>query len=204
MALDITRDQKGGAPFRAAVDRLVDKSFVPLAVGGGVHGVSDALDWLRSGADKVVVNGLLHTDPNEVTRIARKIGSQSVVASIDAKRTEIGYEVYANGGQRGTSRTACEVAAESVRLGCGEILVASVDRDGSLSGYDLDLCGMVADSVDVPVVFCSGVGNWGHLDDGLRHGASAVGTSNIYHFTRSSIRAAKTYLRGKGHEVRGI
>jgi len=160
--------------------------------------------FMGLGADKVVVNTGALERPALIGEIARLYGSQCVVVSIDVRRhADGGYEVFSEFGSKATGRAPEKWAQEAVDAGAGEILVTSIDRDGSLLGYDLEICRRVAEAVRVPVLISGGAGNWGHFVDGLTTGqASAVCTSNIYHFTETSIRSAKQHLRNAGVNVR--
>jgi len=205
VVLDVTRPPSDGRPaFRSVISEFARKCFVPLAAGGGVRTLDDVREYLSVGADKVVVNSAALKRPEFITEIADRYGSQCVVVSIDARRNpDGGYEVYSDFGKAATGRAPDDWASEAASKGAGEILITSIDRDGSLQGYDLDLCRLVSDAVTVPVLICGGAGNWDHFVDGFEHGgASAVCTSNIYHFTESSIKSAKRRLAQKGVSVR--
>jgi cyclase len=156
------------------------------------------------GADKVVINTGALDCPELITDIARQYGAQCVVVAIDARRTEDGaYEVMAEFGRRPTGLTPAEWAKRARDLGAGEVMVTSIERDGSLEGYELPLCRQVVDAVDIPVLICGGAGNWGHFRAGFEQGgADAVCTANIYHFTDTAIRSAKQYLAKAGILVR--
>jgi cyclase len=203
--LDVTRDPD---PERRAyydvVEDIARRCFVPLACGGHVRSVDDIRRLLRSGADKIVLNTAAFDSPAIVTEAAALYGSQCVIVSIDTRRRGLGhYEVYVDQGSRGTGMAPAAWARRAQDLGAGEILVTSIERDGSLEGYDNDLNRLVADSVGVPVLVCGGAGNWQHFRDGFRlGGAAAVCTTNIYHFTETSIRSAKRYLNDQGVPVR--
>ena len=194
--LDITRGKRGS--LQSVMDQVTDKAFVPIACGGGVSSWEDARRLFEMGADKIVINTAALDRPEFITELSKKIGNQSVLLSIDAKEGR----VFADCGRRDTGRDPVEWAKEGVERGAGEILITSMERDGSLSGYDLDLCGSVADAVSVPVVFAGGAGNWSHFEQGIKHGASGVATSCIYHFTKNSLKSAKNYLSEKGLRVR--
>ena len=203
--LDITRPSQGDREnFFKVIEQFARGCFVPLAAGGGIRSLEDVKRYLGLGADKVVVNTRAIERPEFITEIARLYGSQCVVLSIDAKKKEGGgYEVYSHFGGRETGLDPADWARRGEELGAGEILITSIDRDGSLQGYDLDLCRRVSDAVNAPVLILGGAGNWKHFVEGFAEGcASAVCTQNIYHFTESSIRSAKTYLKGAGVEVR--
>ena len=203
--LDVTRPGQGErANFEAVVKEFAHGAFVPLAAGGGIRSLDDVRRLMALGADKVVVNTGAIDNPQLISDIAKLYGSQCVVVSIDAKRSEDGaYEVMAEFGSRATGMTPAHWAKRAVEFGAGEILVTSIERDGSLEGYELALGKQVVEAVDIPVILCGGAGNWGHFKDGFEQtGVDAVCTANIYHFTESAIRSAKQYLDKAGIHVR--
>ena len=205
VALDVTRPGHGEREaFYDVVRELAHKCFVPLSCGGWVRTIDDVQTLLRMGADKVVLNTGAIDSPDLVTRVAELYGAQCVVVSIDALRLADGtYEVYAEQGTRPTGLAPDEWARRAEELGAGEILVTSIERDGSLEGYDNALNRLVSDAVGVPVLVSGGAGKWQDFVDGFAEGgASAVCTTNIYHFTESSIRSAKQYLARAGIPVR--
>jgi imidazole glycerol-phosphate synthase subunit HisF len=205
VVLDITRPGQGDREsFQKVIQGFAHQCFVPLTAGGGIRDVDDVRKYLSLGADKVVVNTAAIERPEFISEIARLYGAQCVVLSIDVKAKEDGsYEVYSHSGSQPTGLDPRDWALEGEELGTGEIMVTSIDRDGSLQGYDLELCRMVSDAVGVPVLILGGAGNWKHFVEGLNEGnASAVCTQNIYHFTESSIKSAKTYLKNAGEAVR--
>ncbi len=205
VALDVTRPGTGErANFERVVSDFARRCFVPLAAGGGVRSIADVERLLAVGADKVVVNTGALERPALIGEIANAYGAQCVVVSIDAKRRDDGsYEVHGRFGAEPTGRDPADWAREAQALGAGEILITSIDRDGWLQGYDLELCRRVADAVTVPVLILGGCGSWKHMAEGFDAGhASAVCTQNIYHFTETSIQSAKRYLAGQGVEVR--
>lgn len=205
VVLDITRPGEGDRrSFYDVVERFARDCFVPLTVGGGIRDLDEVRRLMAVGADKVAVNTGALADPSLITDVATSYGTQCCVVSVDARRrTDGGYEVYAAFGHEPTGRDPAEWARAAEAAGAGEVLVTSIDRDGSLAGYDLELCRQVVDAAGVPVLICGGAGNWKHFVDGFRTGgASAVCTANIYHFTENSIRSAKTYLAKAGILVR--
>lgn len=205
VVLDITRPGHGDrAHFYDAISRLASHCFVPLAAGGGVRRVEDARALLAVGADKVVVNTGALERPALVREIAMLYGAQCVVVSMDAQITSEGrYQVHASCGTVPTGREPAAWAREVEALGAGEILVTSIEKDGSLEGYDNRLNRQVADAVSVPVLVAGGAGKWQDFVEGFRQGgASAACTTNIYHFTETSIRSAKRYLQQAGIPVR--
>lgn len=195
--LDVTRPGHGDrANFDAVVRKFASQCFVPLSVGGGVRTLDDVRRLIALGADKVVVNSAMTERPELIGEIANQYGSQCVVCSIDARRGADGnYEAFTHFASRGTGYSAVAWALKAQELGAGEILITSVERDGALSGYDLELCRSVVGAVRLPVLISGGAGKWEHFVEGFtRGGASAVCTTNIYHFTEASICSAKAYL----------
>jgi imidazole glycerol-phosphate synthase subunit HisF len=203
--LDITATSEGRGILLDAVSRTADQVFIPLTVGGGVRSVADAAELLMHGADKVSVNSAALADPPLITRCADVFGSQCVVLAIDARRRDEaeGWEVFSHGGRRVTGREAVEWAVDGVRLGAGEILLTSMDRDGTLDGYDLGLLEAVTSAVRVPVIASGGAGGAGHMYDALTTGgAEAALAASIFHFGEVSIAGVKTELARRGLEVR--
>ncbi len=203
--LDITATSEGRGILLDALARTADQVFIPLTVGGGVRSVADATELLTHGADKVSLNSAALADPPLITRCADVFGSQCVVLAIDARRRDEGegWEVFSHGGRRATGREAVEWAVEGVRLGAGEILLTSMDRDGTLDGYDLGLLEAVTSAVRVPVIASGGAGGAGHIFDALTTGgAEAALAASIFHFGEVSIAGVKTELARRGLEVR--
>lgn len=197
VALDVTRPGHGEREaFFEVVRDLARKCFVPLSCGGGIRTLDDVTALMRMGADKVVVNTGAIDRPHLITEAAALYGAQAIVLSIDAARRDDGrYEVVAEFGTRATGMAPDEWARRGEDLGAGEVLVTSIEKDGSLEGYDNALNRLVADAVGVPVLVAGGAGKWQDFVDGfVEGGASAVCTTNIYHFTESSIRSAKQFL----------
>ena len=202
--LDITASHEARGTILDVVRRTAEVCFMPLTVGGGVRGVEDARALLLAGADKVAVNSAAVSRPVVVAEIAERMGSQCVVASVDARRVAEGrWEVFTHGGRRETGIDAVAHALRLAELGAGELLVTSMDRDGTRDGYDLELIRTIADRVTVPVVASGGVGNLGHLVAGIRDGhASAVLAASIFHFGEASIAEAHAALAAAGIPVR--
>jgi cyclase len=203
--LDITASSDERKVLLEVVARTADQVFIPLTVGGGVRSVEDMQELLSHGADKVSVNSAALADPTLLAAGAEIFGAQCVVLAIDARRREEGggWEVYSHGGRRPTGRDAVEWAAEGERLGAGEILLTSMDRDGTLDGYDLELTRAVSDAVRLPVIASGGAGNPLHMFEALTSGgAEAVLAASIFHFGELSIEAAKADLAARGLEVR--
>ena len=203
--LDITASHEGRGTILDVVARTAEVVFLPLTVGGGVRSVEDARALLLAGADKVAVNSAAVARPELVGEIADRFGAQCVVGAVDARQTGPGtWEIFTHGGRRATGIDAVEHAARLASLGAGEILLTSMDRDGTRGGYDLALTRAVADAVPVPVIASGGVGTLDHLVAGVREGgASAVLAASIFHFGQHSIAEAHAALREAGLPVRG-
>lgn len=202
--LDIMATRDGRPPDFDTVDELADECFMPLAVGGGVRTVDDVRRLLQVGADKVVINTAAVETPELIQQVAQRFGSQCVVVSIDAKEHgNGGYEVFTHSGTVPTSRDPVSLAHEVEKLGAGEILITSIDRDGTMMGYDIELISQISESVSVPVIASGGAGNYEHMGQALRLGkASAVAAASIFHFTQQTPLEAKRYLREKGFNIR--
>jgi len=178
--------------------------FIPLTVGGGVREVADVRRLLNAGADKVSMNTAAVTNPQLVADASAKVGAQCIVVAIDAKQTAPGkWEVFTHGGRKNVGLDAIAWAKQVAALGAGEILLTSMDRDGTKSGFDLALTRAVADAVDIPVIASGGVGNLQHLADGVSEGrADAVLAASIFHYGEYTVRQAKEFMRARGIEVR--
>ena len=202
--LDIGASHEGRGTMVDVVRRTAEVCFMPLTVGGGVRSVEDARALLLAGADKVAVNSAAVTRPEVVAEIAERMGGQCVVASVDARKVAEGrWEVFTHGGRRETGIDAVAHALRLAELGAGELLVTSMDRDGTRNGYDLELIRTIADQVTVPVVASGGVGNLQHLVEGITQGhASAVLAASIFHFGQSTIAEAHAALAAAGIPVR--
>jgi imidazole glycerol-phosphate synthase subunit HisF len=186
------------------VDRLADDCFMPLTVGGGVRSTEDFRRLLRAGADKVAINTGALVDPGVIEEASLRYGAQCVVVSIDARQVgPAKYEVYSHCGTRPTGRDPAEWAQEVAERGAGEIMVTSIDRDGTMMGYDIPLIRRVADAVPIPVIACGGAGNYEHMREALQDGhAAAVGAGSIFHFTQQTPLEAKRHLAAQGIAVR--
>ncbi|HEY1420672.1 MAG TPA: imidazole glycerol phosphate synthase subunit HisF [Candidatus Dormibacteraeota bacterium] len=203
--LDITASSDARKILLEAVERTADRVFIPLTVGGGVRSVDDVAELLTHGADKVSVNTAALDDPSLITRCAEVFGSQCMVLAIDAKRRagDGGWEVFSHGGRRATGRDAVGWAALGEELGAGEILLTSMDRDGTHDGYDLALVRAVSDAVRLPVVASGGAGSVAHMHEALTvGGAEAALAASIFHFGELSIGAVKKELAALGLEMR--
>jgi cyclase len=203
--LDITASADSRVTIVDVARRTAEQVFIPFTVGGGVRTPDDARRLLRAGADKVAVNTAAVARPEVVTEMATEFGNQCVVVAIDARRRPdaSGFEVFTHGGRRPTGIDAVDWAADCERRGAGEILLTSMDRDGTRDGYDLELTRAVTDRVGVPVVASGGVGSLDHLVDGaLEGGADAVLAASIFHFREHTVREAKEHLTARGVVVR--
>lgn len=211
--LDITATVDGRRAMLDVITRTAEQTFTPLTVGGGVRSEADVEALLEAGADKISINSAAVTDPELVRRCADRWGSQAIVVAIDARRTtprvlghpspDANWEVVTRGGRSGTGISAKPWAERVAQLGAGEILLTSMDRDGTLDGYDLELVRAIADAVPIPVIASGGVGTLQHLADGILKGhASAVLAASIFHDGTHTIAEAKAYLARAGIAVR--
>jgi cyclase len=202
--LDITASSDDRDIILHIVEACADQVFIPLTVGGGVRKVEDVRRLLNAGADKVSMNTAAVNNPELVAEASAKVGSQCIVVAIDAKQTSPGkWEVFTHGGRKNVGIDAIEWAKTVERLGAGEILLTSMDRDGTKAGFDLELTRAVAEAVGIPVIASGGVGNLEHLADGVQQGkADAVLAASIFHYGEFTVRQAKEYMRDRGIEVR--
>jgi cyclase len=204
--LDITASSDNRATMLDVIERTAASVFIPLTVGGGIRSVEDVRASLRAGADKVSINTAAIEAPELLSACSEAFGAQCVVLAIDARRTgstPSGWEVFSHGGRRPRGLDAVAWARHGVALGAGEILLTSMDRDGTKLGYDLELTAAIAGAVSVPVIASGGVGTLEHLYEGLTAGqASAVLAASIFHFGTYSIAQAKAYLQEKGVAIR--
>jgi len=211
--LDITASSDDRGLILDVIERVASEVFIPLTVGGGVRAVEDVRRLLNAGADKVGINTAAVTDPELVRRAADKVGAQCIVVAIDAKAvagpgtdtpgTAPRWEVFTHGGRRATGLDAIEWARRMAEYGAGEILLTSMDRDGTKSGFDNAMVRAVSDAVAIPVIASGGVGNLQHLVDGVVDGgADAVLAASIFHFGQHSVGEAKAYMAERGIEVR--
>ncbi len=202
--LDITASHENRGTILDVVRKTAEACFMPLTVGGGVRSNEDIRKLLLAGADKVAINTAAVQDREFVRHAAEKFGSQCIVVAIDAKQTAPGtWEIFTHGGRRPTGLNAIAFAQEAAALGAGEILLTSMDRDGTKSGFDLALTRAVADAVSIPLIASGGVGNLDHLVAGIRDGhASAALAASIFHFGEFTIRQAKNHMAGNGIAMR--
>jgi cyclase len=203
--LDISASPEGKATMVDIVAHTANCVFVPLTVGGGVRTVEDARRLLEAGADKVAINTAAIKNPELIRDLAARFGSQAIVVAVDARKHPDGsYEVYSHGGRTPEGLDAVEWCERVCELGAGEILLTSMDRDGTRAGYELTLTRAIADAVPVPVIASGGVGTLEHLTEGLlQGGADAVLAASIFHYGEHTIAEAKAYLRSRGVAVRG-
>ncbi|AEE95486.1 imidazole glycerol phosphate synthase subunit HisF [Mahella australiensis] len=203
--LDITASSDDRAIMRDVVARTAEQVFIPFTVGGGIRGIEDFRDILKLGADKISVNSAALKRPELISEAAWRFGSQCVVVAIDAKRRDdgSGWDVYLNGGRVNTGRDALEWAVEAERMGAGEILLTSMDADGTKDGYDIELTKAVAQSVNIPVIASGGAGKLEHFYDAIAEGmADAVLAASLFHYKELEIMQVKRYLADKGIPVR--
>jgi cyclase len=203
--LDITASSDGRDTMLDVVSRTAEQVFIPFTVGGGIRAVEDARRMLRAGADKVSVNTAAVQRPELIAEIAAEFGAQCCVCAIDAKRRVGGFEVYLHGGRTPTGIDALVWATRAVDLGAGEILLTSMDRDGTKEGFDLELTAAVSGTVGVPVIASGGVGSLNHLVDGITQGgATGVLAASIFHFGQHTIGEAKAVMAAAGLTVRPV
>lgn len=202
--LDITATHEGRGIMHDVVRKTADQVFIPLTVGGGLRTVDDMRSMLNAGADKVSLNSAAIADPELISRGADAFGSQCMVVAIDARRDRPdGWTVYTHGGRRSTELDAVEWAVDAERRGAGELLVTSMDRDGTKDGYDLELLRTIAEAVSIPVIASGGAGTLEHLAEGFLDGhCDAVLAASIFHFREFTIEEARNYLRERGIDVR--
>ena len=201
--LDITASYEDRDIMLEVVRRTAEKVFMPLTVGGGIRNIGDIRNLLKAGADKVSINTSAVNDPGFISESSDRFGNQCIVVAIDAKRKGKSWEVYTHGGRTPTGKNAIRWAKEAERRGAGEILLTSMDRDGTKIGYDLELTRSVSEAVRVPVIASGGAGTLDDLYEGLTKGkADAVLAASIFHFKEFTIKEAKQYLKKKGVAVR--
>ena len=201
--LDVTATLESRRALADTVRAVAGELFIPLAVGGGIRSEADAAAAIEAGADKVSLNSAALADPALLTRLARRYGSQAVVVAIDAKQEETGYAVFARSGQSRSGRKAVEWACEAADRGAGEILLTSIDRDGTRAGFDVGLTAAVSGAVGIPVIASGGAGTFDHFLDVFTQGrADAALAASIFHYSEHAVADLKGYLRGRGIPVR--
>ncbi|KAB2313954.1 imidazole glycerol phosphate synthase subunit HisF [Betaproteobacteria bacterium SCN2] len=201
--LDITASSDERDIILHIIEAVAEQVFIPLTVGGGVRKVDDIRRLLNAGADKVSINTSAVTNPELVAEASGFFGSQCIVVAIDSKRVGDHWEVFTHGGRKATGLDAIDWARKMQSLGAGELLLTSMDRDGTKSGFDLELTRRISDAVDIPIIASGGVGNLQHLVDGVREGhADAVLAASIFHFGEYTVDEAKRYMKQHGIEVR--
>ncbi|MGA8052566.1 MAG: imidazole glycerol phosphate synthase subunit HisF [Burkholderiales bacterium] len=202
--LDITASSDDRDILLHVIEAVAAQVFIPLTVGGGIRRVEDVRRLLNAGADKVSINTAAVQNPRLIAEASGRVGCQCIVVAIDAKRAGEGrWEVYTHGGRKPTGRDAIDWAREAQLLGAGEILLTSMDRDGTREGFDIALTRAVAEAVDVPVIASGGVGTLAHLAEGVTEGgADAVLAASIFHFGEHTVRQAKEFMAARGIEVR--
>ena len=201
--LDINASKENRSTMFEMVKKVAEKCFIPFTVGGGVSKIEDFSTLLRCGADKVSINSSAIENPKLISDASRKFGAQCVVVAIDVKKNSSGnYEVFTRGGSKATGLDAVNWAIEAQKLGAGEILLTSMDRDGTKSGYDLELIKKITSVINIPLIASGGVGTLDHLAEGLKSGASAVLAASIFHFKTHSVQEAKQYLNLQNLAVR--
>ena len=201
--LDITASNENRSTIYKVVKKTSEKCFVPLTVGGGVRSIEDINKLLKCGADKVSINTAAVQNTKIVMESSSKFGSQCIVVAIDAKRKGDGWEIFTHGGRKETGINAIKFAKQMEEYGAGELLVTSMDRDGTQKGYDIDLIKEISEMVGIPVIASGGVGNLDHLVEGITKGkANAVLAASIFHYGKYSLKEAKQYLDSKGIPVR--
>ena len=201
--LDITASNENRSTIYEVVKKTSEKCFVPLTVGGGVRSIEDINKLLNCGADKVSINTAAVQNPKIVMESSLKFGSQCIVVAIDAKKEANSWKIFTHGGRNKTDIDAIKFAKQMEEYGAGELLVTSMDRDGTQKGYDIELMQKISETVNIPVVASGGVGNLDHLAEGITKGkANAVLAASIFHYGKYSIKQAKEYLDSKGIPVR--
>ena len=200
--LDITASNENRDIIYDVVEKTSKKCFVPLTVGGGIRSVDDINKLLNCGADKVSINTAAVNNSKIVLESSKKFGSQCIVVAIDAKKKDTTWEIFTHGGRNSTGIDAIEFSIKMEESGAGELLVTSMDKDGTQSGYDIELMSKISSRVNIPIIASGGVGTLDHLVDGINSGASAVLAASIFHYGTFSVKEAKQYLDSKGIPVR--
>ncbi len=203
VVLDVTATIEGRRAFEETIRAVSRELFIPLAVGGGIRTESDAAAAIDAGADKVGVNSAALADPSLLTRLAARYGSQAVVVAIDAKRVDARFQVFSRSGSTPTPRDAVEWAVEAEARGAGEVLLTSIDRDGTRSGFDCELTAAVSTAVSIPVIASGGAGTFEHFSDVFTVGrADAALAASVFHYAEHAVADLKQYLKERGIPVR--
>ncbi|MBM5782836.1 MAG: imidazole glycerol phosphate synthase subunit HisF [Pelagibacterales bacterium] len=201
--LDITASSENRSAIFETVKKVAKVCFIPLTVGGGIKTIDDFSKLLLSGADKVSINSAAIKNPQLISQASQKFGSQCVIVAIDAKKNSSGnYEIFTHGGKNPTGIDAINWAQKAEELGAGELLVTSMDKDGTKSGYDIELIKQITDKTKIPVIASGGVGNLQHLCDGIKAGANAALAASIFHFKEFTIQQAKEFLEKEKIAIR--
>jgi cyclase len=201
--LDITASSDNRGLLFDIIEKVANQIFIPLTVGGGVRNCDDIRNLLNSGADKVGINTSAILNPNFVSESSSRFGSQAIVVAIDAKKVNHHYEVFTHGGRNATGLNAIEWARKMADFGAGELLITSMDRDGTKNGFDNNLMKSISDTVDIPIIASGGAGSLKHLVDGVKEGeADAVLAASIFHYGEYTIKEAKNYMYKHGIEMR--
>lgn len=200
--LDINASHENRDTIYDMVRKVAEVCFIPFTVGGGVKKVSDVRNLLLAGADKVTINSAAVNNPELVKESSQKFGTQCIVVAIDAKKNGNNYEIFVNGGRIATGINAIDWAMKMQEFGAGELLVTSMDKDGTKSGYDLALMNLISKNINIPIIASGGVGNLQHLKEGIEAGADAILAASIFHFKEYSIYEAKDFLRKKNIAIR--
>ena len=200
--LDITASNENRDIIYDVVKKTSKKCFVPLTVGGGIRSIDDINKLLNCGADKISINTAAVNNSKIVLESSKKFGSQCIVVAIDAKKKDKTWEIFTHGGRNSTGIDAIEFSIKMEESGAGELLVTSMDKDGTQSGYDIELMNKISSRVNIPIIASGGVGTLDHLVDGINSGASAVLAASIFHYGTFSVKEAKQYLDSKGIPVR--
>ncbi len=200
--LDIAATNEGRKTFTDILRRVAEECFMPLAAGGGVRTIEDATDLLRHGADKVVVNSAAVERPALVTEIAERYGRSTITVSLDFKKEGDSWKVYTHGGTKATGRDLLDVAKEMEKAGAGELLITSIERDGMMTGYDLEAIKRVSEAVSIPVIASGGCSSVEDLALGIEAGASAVSAGSLFYFNDISVFKAHSHLKQRGIPVR--
>ena len=201
--LDITASSDNRGLLLDIIEKVANQIFIPLTVGGGVRNCDDIRNLLNSGADKVGINTSAILNPNFVSESSSRFGSQAIVVAIDAKKVDDNYEVFTHGGRKATGINAIEWARKMANFGAGELLITSMDRDGTKEGFDNNLMKSISETVDIPIIASGGAGSLRHLVDGVKDGeADAVLAASIFHYGEYTIQEAKNYMYEHGIEMR--